>query len=131
MAAVVYVNCSSSPFIDDMMNRKKLFETRTKDTLHHVVNRSVLLAETGRRPSLVRCAARFGRPTMVSVPLLWDMFRPYTRVPEGSEYDWKPGTVSKWLYPVQYIAPVPVPFHPPEGVRHGLTWMEYEEEVNY
>jgi len=127
MPAVVYINCSSSPFIDDIMRRRKLYETRTKRTLDAVVGRSVFLADSGRRGgSVVLCSARFGEPIEVRSRELWETLRPVHRVPVGDPYDWTDKTRVKWLYPVLDVAPVPVPFHPPEGHRYGYTWMEYD-----
>lgn len=47
----VYINCSSAPYIDDMLHRRKLYETRTRRTLDAVVGRSVFLCESGRKAS--------------------------------------------------------------------------------
>lgn len=125
-STVVYINCSSAPYIDDMLHRRKLYETRTRRTLDAVVSRPVFLCESGRKgPSVVRCSARFGDPLEIRFRELWEALRPVHRVPVGSRYDWNDKTRVKWLYPVYDVIPVPAPFIPPEGVRHGLTWMEY------
>ena len=50
--------------------------------------------------------------------------REYTRIREGSKYDWNPDTKSKYIYILSGTYPVE-PFTPPEGIRHGRVWMEY------
>lgn len=131
MAAVVFINCSSAPYIDMMCRRYrgrpfKALETRSRRTLDAVVGRSVLLTETGRGTSTVRASAVFGAPFPVRSRAEWDRLRPLHRVPVGSRYDWTDKTRVKWLYPVLESVPFPSPFHPSEGVRHGYVWMEIE-----
>ena len=121
---VVFINCSRFPFIDWIMNHSKLYETRSSNTLRLLVGQRVLLAETGKGRSMVRCSAVIRSAYKVENELAWNIFRKYTRIREGSQYDWTPTTRSKWIYELMDVQPVDVPFHPPEGVRHGRVWME-------
>ena len=125
---VVWINCSSAPYIDMINQRQKLYETRNRRTLDPVIGRPVFLCESGRRgPSVVRSSARFGEPFAVRSREQWEALRPVHRVPAGSPYDWTDKTRVKWLYPVLDVVPVPVPFIPPEGTRYGRTWMECDK----
>ena len=87
---------------------------------------AVIMAILKTAGSVVLCSARFGEPFPVRSRELWETLRPVHRVPVGDPYDWTDKTRVKWLYPVLDVAPVPVPFHPPEGRRYGYTWMEYD-----
>lgn len=122
---IVFVNCKSVPFIDAIMNRSKVYETRSANTLRSLIGERVLLCETGKGASMVRCSAVIKNAFPVNSFHEWDMFRYYTRIPLGSEYDWKPDTKVKWLYELMDVRPVPVPFHPKAGKMHGRVWMEY------
>lgn len=129
MMPIVFINCQSAPFIDDIITGRKVYETRSRDTLRDLVGRFVLLAETGKGKPVVRCRAKITRSFRVILPDAWERFRSATCVPAWSRYDWKPDTCAKWMYELQYVRPVPAPFTPPEGVRHGRVWMEYNGEV--
>lgn len=125
MIPILFVNCSESDFIGAIINRSKIYETRTKNSLRSLVGKRVLIAETGKNRSIVRCSAVICSAFPVESFHEWDMFRDYTQVWPGSVYDWKPDTKIKWLYELSDIRPVPVPFHPKNGNRHGRVWMEY------
>ena len=126
MTPIVFINCSKSPFIDDIMNGSKKYETRTRDTLSRFWGERVLLAETGKGKPIVRCSAIIGPTYMVTRQADWeDRFRKDACVAPGSTYDWKPETKVKYLYKLIDVQPVQDPFIPPEGVRHGRVWMEY------
>ena len=125
MIPVVFINCSSAPFVDDIINLSKVFETRSANTLRSLVGKRVLICQTGKGKSLVRCSARIVNSFPVHSFHEWDMFRDYTRVPLYSKYDWSAGTKIKWLYELSDILIESVPFHPAEGPRHGRVWMEY------
>lgn len=125
MIPVVFINCSSAPFVDDIINLSKVFETRSVNSLCSLVGQRVMICETGKGKSLVRCSARIVNSFPVRSFHEWDMFRYYTRVPLHSKYDWKDTTKVKWLYELSDILIESVPFHPSNGPRHGRTWMEY------
>ena len=129
MTPIVFINCSSAPFMDDIITGRKVYETRSRDMLRGLVGRRVYLAETGKGKPVIRCSAKITRALRVILPDAWEQFRSATCVPVGTAYDWKPDTYCKWLYELDHVQPVPSPFTPPEGVRHGRVWMEYNEEV--
>ena len=120
---VVFINCARHPFLDQIIRRRKLDETRTRDTLRALVGVRAYLAETGRGPSLVRCSAIIGAPLVARSRKEWNALRSRHRVPRGSQYDWHPWTKVKYLYPLLDVVTCS-PFHPAEGVRHGRVWME-------
>ena len=131
MYDVVFINCSRFPFIDWICSRQKLYETRSRDTLRALVGRRVYLAETGTGPrSVVRCSAVIDHAITCDAGA-FRRLRPLHRVPAGSDFDWKPWTRKKVLYRLTDVRPVPVPFHPAEGVRHGRVWMEYNGKEVY
>ena len=125
MIPVVFINCKSVPFIDEIIKGSKIYETRSRNTLRSLVGKRVMLCETGKGKSLVRCSARIVNAFPVLSFREWDTFRDNTCVPFDSTYDWKPGTKIKWLYELSDVIIESVPFHPTEGIRHGRVWMEY------
>lgn len=128
---VVFINCSEYPYVDAIIDGRKTFETRSRDTLGSLVGRTVLIAETGKNGKpVVKCEALIGDPVEVKSYSKFDALRHCTRVPEFSSHDWKDGTRVKYLYPLDNVEPVE-PFTPPEGARHGRVWMEYTGEVTY
>lgn len=124
MIPVVFINCRLFPFIAWIISGKKLYETRTRDTLRALVGRRVYLAETGRsgRP-VVRCSVYIDHSMTVDKGC-WRRLRFLHRVPSKSVYDWQPWTHKKVLYRLTDVLPCD-PFTPPEGARHGRVWMEY------
>lgn len=122
--SVVFINCKRIPFLDLIMAKVKPWETRSRNMLKHLIGKRVYLAETGYGPPLVRCSAVIREPIKVTDRETWDRLRKGTCVPVDSDYDWKPDTKYKYLYPVTMVVPC-APFTPPEGVRHGRVWMEY------
>ena len=125
MIPVLYINCSSFPFVDEIITGNKIFETRSRDSLRSLVGKRVMICQTGTGKSLTRCSARIVNAFSVSSFHEWDMFRDYTLVPSYDPYDWKPDTKTKWLYELSNVIIEPVPFHPAPGFRHGRVWMEY------
>lgn len=125
MIPVLFINCRSVPYVDRIIDRSKVYETRSRNTLDCLVGKRVLIAETGRGRSVIRCAATVRKVFPVTSRFEFDMFRTYTAVPEGDPYDWTEKTTVKWLYELSDVRPVPVPFHPEGGPRHGRVWMEY------
>ena len=125
MIPILFINCSSAPFLDKIMNRQKIFETRSRNMLRSLVGQRVLLAETGKgKPPIVRCSVIIRSGFPVESFHEWDMFRDYTQVRTDSPFEWSDTTKRKWLYELSDIRPVS-PFTPSEGLRHGRVWMEY------
>lgn len=128
MTPIVFINCTSAPFIDDIMSGHKVLETRTRNTLGRLAGRRVLIAETGNGRPVVRCSAIIGEALPIRSEEMWNNLYHLHRVPPGSRYDWKPGERVKYCYQLNDVWPCAAPFTPPEGVRHGRAWMEYDEE---
>ena len=125
MIPVVFINEEKIPYVDMIINGKKKYETRTRNTLHSLVGRRVLIAETGKGTPNIRCSAIIDAPIIVDDKQSWDNFKPETCVPDGSEHDWNENTQCKWLYRLRDVREV-CGLHWKEGRRHGITWMEYE-----
>ena len=125
MIPIIFINCDAQPFVDQILAIDKTVETRNRNTLKSVCGRFVLIAEThrGRKP-VVRAATFLGDAHKVTTREQWEWMREYTRIREGSKYDWNPDTKSKYIYILSGTYPVE-PFTPPEGIRHGRVWMEY------
>ena len=126
----VYINCRRYPFIDQIMNIDKTYETRSRNTLKRFLGRRVFLIETGKGKNLVRCSAYIDEIVECYTKEAYEQYRPFHAVPVGSDYDWKPGTKKKVLYHLSYIHPLKNPFTP-EGTRHGRTWMECDNWEKY
>lgn len=124
MIPVLFINCSSVPFVQLIMNRTKVYETRSRNMLRSLVGKRVMIAATGKGKPLVMCSAMICNSFPVQSHYEWEMFRDYTCVPVGSVYDWTDKTKVKWLYELSDIRPVRFPFHPEDGKRHGRVWME-------
>ena len=125
MMPVVFVNCKDTPFVDLIICGRKQFETRTKNTLGKLVGKRVLIAETGCGKPVVRCSAVISYAIPVNSQHSWEMHRRRCGISSGSKYNWKPDTKVKWLYRLCGVVAC-YPFTPPEGIRHGRAWMEYE-----
>lgn len=129
MLPIVFINCKSYPFISDIMSGKKLYETRTRNTLKSLVGKRVLIAETGHGKPVVKCLATIDHCVRVYDYPAWEnAFRDKCSIERGSNYDWTDKTDRKYLYRLTDVQPVPE-FIPPDGFRHGRTWMEYAGPV--
>ena len=129
MLPVVFINSRSVPYVDLIMRGEKRYETRSRRTLHALVGRRILIAETGRRKlSLVRCSAILAAEVPVRSREDWERLRPFHCVPAGDAFDWKPDARVRWLYTLEDVQPIRNPFRCPEGVRHGRTWLEYRPD---
>ena len=134
MTPVIFINTTSSPFVDDIIDGRKTYETRTRNTLKSLLNwalgERVLIAETGHGDPVVRCSAVIDCYWDVRSEAGWNHLRNAHRVPVGSEYDWKPDTKVKWLYHLTDVKPV-VPFRlGPDCRRHGRVWAELPDLYN-
>ena len=133
MTPVIFINCKTEPFVNDIMCYLKQYETRNRNTLGRFIGERVLLAETGHGTPLVKCSAVIDCYWDVRSEDGWNRLRNSHRVPVGSSYDWKPDTKVKWLYHLKDVQPV-VPFRLPSSCRrHGRVWAELNdfEEVSY
>ena len=61
MTPVIFINTTSSPFVDDIIDGRKTYETRTRNTLKSLLTwalgERILIAETGHGDPVVRCSA--------------------------------------------------------------------------
>ena len=127
MIPIVFINCRYDLFVDKIIDGRKAFETREKDTLRSLTNRKIYIAETGRGVPVIRCSATLYTPIEVKDRQTFqNCYRDLACISEGSQYDWNERTKSKFCYMIDDVKPVKA-FIPPEGKRHGRVWMEYEE----
>lgn len=127
MAIVVWINSSTAPFLPDIMDRLKPYETRSRNMLGGLVGRRVIFAESSRGKRLARCSAVIRSVRAVYSWEEWDALRPLHRVPVGNKYDWRPGTRVKYLYEITNLRRLR-PFRvPTTGTPHGRTCFEYDE----
>lgn len=124
MTPIVFINCRRVPFVDQIMNLLKLYETRSRNTLGKLIGMQILIAETGHGKPVVKCSAVIRSIIAVYTPEAYEKYRSGTCVLVDSDYDWKQNTKVKYLYELADVHQVE-PFVPPEGIRHGYVWMEY------
>jgi len=124
---VVWINSSSAPFLADIGALLKRYETRSRNMLGALAYQRVILAESksGKRLALYSVVIRSVR--VVRSREEWDALRPVHRVPVGNPYDWKPETKVKYLYELSSLRRLR-PFRVPDGVKHGRTWEEYNQQ---
>ena len=130
MIPVLFINCRKCPFISWIISGEKVFETRTRNTLKRFIGQVVYLAETGNGKPVVKCLATITGVEIVRTRTQFERFRKLTMIEPKTEYDWTDGTTVKYLYRLENIYPVP-DFVPPEDVRHGRTWMEYNPRTRF
>jgi len=105
----ININSKTVPYADLIIDGRKLYETRNKDTLRPYVGRSVAIVRTGKGKAQAIGTVTIGEPIIVTQ----EQFRAMQHlhlVPEGDKFDIKPGGV-KYLYPIadpERIAPRPV-----------------------
>ena len=126
MTPVIFINCKTEPFVNDIMCYLKEYETRNRNTLGRFIGERVLLAETGHGTPLVKCSAVIDQIISVTTEEGWNAYAEATWIPYGSKYDWKPDTKVKWLYHLTDIRPVDPLRLPSSCRRHGRVWAEYE-----
>ena len=127
MTPVIFINCKGYPFITEIIEGQKWYETRTSDTLGKLTGRRVFLAETGKGRPVVRCSAVIRSAITVTNPWIWENFyRELSCIPKGSKYDWNHDTKVKYCYYIDSIEPI-TPAFIPEGKRHGRVWMEHDD----
>lgn len=122
---IVFINCSGHDFITDIITGKKLYETRTKNTLQALIGKRVYLCETGKGKRLVRCTAIIKEVITIKDRHTWDMYKDYLSIEPETGYDWKDDTKAKYLYKLESVYKLPVPFTPVDGVMHGRSFMDY------
>ena len=133
MTPVIFINSKDCPFVDLIMDGRKTYETRTRNTLRSLLQWSlgerILIAETGHGAPVIRCSAVIDHFGAVYTEDRWNDLRKVHCVPVGSSYDWKPDTKVKWLYHLTDVRPVDQFQLPQSCRRHGRVWAEYREEA--
>lgn len=120
---IVFINCALFPFVEQILNRQKLYETRNRNTLKSLIEQRVYIAMTGKgkRPVVMGTAVIKSVIRIDSIEQ-YERYRKYTCVLPGSCFDFtgKP----KYLYRLTAVKRCK-PFIPVDGVRHGRVWLEY------
>ena len=126
---VIFINCQVEPFVQDIMDYLKQYETRNRNTLGRFLGERILIAETGHGSPLVKCIATIDEIISLTTKEDWDEYLEVTYVPVGSKYDWQQDTKKKWLYHLTDIRPVK-PFRLPKDCpRHGRVSAEYNGSI--
>lgn len=121
---ILYINCKLYPFVQWIINGKKLYETRNRDTLHSLIGKTVYIAETGKGKPVIRCRCRISDMATVYSKTAYNAYRKYTRIAKGSVYDFTDTTKKKCLYRLDNVEQCE-PFELPENiVRHGRIYCE-------
>ena len=124
MMPIIFINCKDQPFVRQILNGTKQYETRNRNTLKRFLGSQVLLAETGHGKPVIKGSAVISEIIEVFARSAWEVTKLDCMIPDGSKYDWKPDTKKKVLYRLTDVRPCE-PFVPTEDRRHGRVWMEY------
>ncbi len=129
MIPVVFINCDKIPYVDLMIDGKKILETRHFNTLGGLVGRRVLIAEThkGKEP-VIRCSCVLKNPKRMDFLGLWGLASIDACIPNYEDW-WDFKRPGRWTYEVHDVRNAHHPWK--EGKRHGRVWMEYEEEDDW
>ncbi len=110
----ININSKTIPYADLIIDGLKLYETRNNDTLKPYIGRRMAIVKTGAGKAHAIGTVEIGAPIVVTQ----EQFRqlePMHYVPEGSEFDIKPGG-AKYLYPMIR----PMRFDQPRPVGRGI-----------
>ena len=121
---IVYINCSLFPFVDWIIQGLKVYETRNKNTLKNLVGKTVYIAQTGKRKTVIRCKCNITGSVFVTDKPTYNRYRKQTMIIPGSHFDWNSKTKQKVLYKLendQSVNPYPVPGN---VVKHGRIYYE-------
>lgn len=94
----ININSKGLPYADLIIDGRKLYETRNKDTLRPYVGRRVAIVRTGTGKAQAIGTVAVGEPIIVAE----EQFRQLQSlhlVPAGDKFDIQPGGV-KYLYPM-------------------------------
>ena len=128
MKAIFINEDNGLAFAHWIAERKKLYETRTKNTLLPCVGERVALCSTrhGKAPEIV------GYADIVNYffcnSYLFEMYRAETMIPKDSKYNkfgTRDGIPGKWFYEManaETCKPHPLPS---SAIRHGRSWCEF------
>ena len=77
MIPILFVNCHSVPFVQYIMEGKKIFETRSRHVLRSVFlyDMPILIAETGKGKPIVKCSARIRSAIEIFTAEEWEKYR--------------------------------------------------------
>lgn len=123
----IFINDRHARFTEMILDEAKLYETRTRRTLHRLVGQRVAIIRTGKGPAqIVGYATITG---CIECNSLHD-YEPYRNQCKlaGTPFEWHSDTVHKYLYRIESIErcdPYPVP---DDVIRHGRTYVEFKEE---
>ena len=124
-AVGIFINCRRAQFIDEILARAKVYETRTRKMLHSLIGQRVYLIETGTGPrAKIRGSAVISGAVLVQFD---DVAARKAAGIYGTPYDIKPGS-TKWFYRLSAVRalkrPVPVP---DQRENHGRAWTNWEK----
>ena len=118
----IYINCALFPFIKWIIQGKKIYETRNRNTLKRFIGKTVYLVQTGKGKAIVIAIATIDSVLIVESKAAYNKLRKYTMVKRGSIYDFTDHTKRKYLYKLTNVQKLKNPFPVPVGsVKHGYT----------
>lgn len=118
----IFINCKEAPFVNDILSRCKLEETRPYDVLRAVVGKRVALIETGTSPvGIIHGYATITGSRIVSYD---DIPARKSACIYGTPYDIMPGE-TKVFYKLSRVRPCkPYPL-PENHINHGRSFTEF------
>lgn len=111
------------PYARKIVSGEKIIETRTRNTLRRLIGEHVAIVETGNGCSKVVGYATIGHPAFLNGEL-WEQIRDAACILKGSKYD-NNGN-GKWCYPMMLAKECAQYPLPPNAIRHGRVWCEFD-----
>lgn len=128
----IYINCKETPFVDLIMEHRKVFETRTKNVFKGLFEdgydgTNVALIETGKGVPMIKGIAQINRGCFVDSNTFNKCIKSLARIDDGSKYDSNKG---KWCYPIVWVYKTRIFPLPKDVIRHGRSWCEFEVDYS-
>lgn len=124
-AVGIFINCRRAQFVDEILARAKIFETRTRKMLHSLIGQRVYLIETGTGPrAKIRGSAVISGAVLVPFE---DVSARKAAGIYGTSYDIRPGS-AKWFYRLSAVRALKRPVTvPDQRENHGRAWTRWKK----
>lgn len=122
---ILFINCKLFPFVQWIIDKEKIYETRNKNTLQSLIGKTVYIAETGKgKKPIIRCKCTISGLVTVYSKREYNQYRKQTKIVKNSSFDWNKSTVKKCLYKLDNVTQCK-PFELPDNIiRHGRIYCE-------
>lgn len=104
----ININCKEAPYVDMILDKHKVLETRNTDSLRSLVGQRVGLVETGKGKAMLKGYATIEGVIEVNDRIDWDILWPLHLVPHRSKYDFNGQKFCYILSNVKRCTPTPV-----------------------